>query len=93
MPTQRELPTAAIAAPLAGLPSAPKRERPWAAKARELEEEEGMWADYAAWEMWIEGKLTDFYPEGSCWHPEQLWEDWGMGDRAALYCLMCDLCS
>lgn len=58
--------------------------RPWAKRARELDESEGAYADFAAWKQWLEKSFAD----------------WGVEDDefietythdVHLYAIMCDL--
>jgi hypothetical protein len=64
-------------------------ERPWNKFADW--ERDGVWSDFAAWEVWMNGKLTDFYPPGSIHHPEEFFDGMDTLDRIPLYCLMCEL--
>ncbi len=66
------------------------RERPWAARARELEPTEGMWCDYAAWREWINDRMDKAVP-GGCDFLDILSEGDGTLGLVDihLYCLMC----
>lgn len=57
--------------------------RPWAKRARELDEREGAYADLAAWAEWIEEPMHQF--DCSVEFIEQCQHE------TALYVLMCDL--
>jgi hypothetical protein len=65
-------------------------QRPWARPAEELFEKEGPYADYSAWEEWIQDRLDDFYP-GSCWATEESFDEMDAGSKIAWYYLMCKL--
>lgn len=60
------------------------RKRPWADRADELWEQEGMWCDYAAWKEWMGAKVDYEDDVPIC--------DMLSGVQSAyLYSAMCDL--
>lgn len=71
--------------------------RPWAERTAELEETDGAYADYSAWEEWM-GKRCDCdcsYGGDDCTCSLcslfQWWEDFDLTLRAQLYSMMYDL--
>lgn len=63
------------------------RARPWAAKAKELEEKEGLYDDYGAWEWWIENQVVKYGPDGA----GDLLSDMDADNKVGLYATMCKL--
>lgn len=60
-----------------------RRERPWAKRAEELEPVHGHWADFAAWQEWIQTRWS-FDDEG-------LTVSMDMVDETGWYVLCCEL--
>lgn len=95
--TRRELLSAAAGVLLHRQPmdlsALPRIERatPWNARAKELEETEGPYCDYTAWEEWIRKQLGEFYGCDSVWQPLDAFDEWMIAEKVALYAIMTDL--
>lgn len=60
------------------------KERPWAARAAELWDRDGIWSDFAAFCEWFSGQLSD---ELQDW-----WDNTDSLDQIAIYTICCGLC-
>lgn len=62
--------------------------RPWSSLVNI--ERDGLWADYAAWKLWLHNSMADFYapdsPYAGC---EELLDNLNCGEDTAMYCIMC----
>lgn len=63
--------------------------RPWAKRAEELQEQEGMYADIVAWEEWVQEKLGVWESTAG----DELWDEMSLANwNVRLYSIMCELC-
>ena len=64
------------------------RERPWTHLANF--ERDDVWADFVAWETWMDSRLCDMTPQDSVCEMYEVFETLGMLERGKLYWLMCE---
>ena len=88
MLTRRNLLAATVALTAGKLPETTPRERPWAKRAVELEDREGAYCDYAAWEEWLASEMGRVFNDDS--QADSVLHD-DIYSAIALYSTMCRL--